>query len=601
MRLFLHLVLIWTAASLLIGFLGYAWLKSAWLREQEAAFRKVAVAAVATVEARQWNAPAEDSPEWAELQESLGVGLIPLVAANSVDEASFMEDLGASRVLREPPADAADSITGGSSEIQIGRIRSQAAGSSGQRLFIELPLSSTSVDANRIRVTQELGRSPVRAAWWLQCGVLTVTTYVLGLVGWFFLYRESWQRRRLLRPWFRALESVGQRKRLLPRVEPQDSDFCLQMDAVSRTINQVYSDLKNANDRSELVLGNLREGVLAVDDRFRILLANKAMHRLLDLPDENYLLRPLLEVIRTPAIARLTEKVLREQTATEEQIEFGTAPKHLRILAKPLSLGSQRTGALVTIRDETMIRRVDLIKRDFVANASHELKTPLAAIRAYAETLQLGALEDPEMAESFIGNIIAQADRMDGLVQGMLQLSRVEVGSALKFKLFDAVEAIESCVAAAQAVARSKGVQINVDVPSIKILLRSDRDGFQTIASNLLSNGVRYTESDGSVSVSLREDASSVVLEVVDTGIGMRPDDLERVFERFYRAEKDRSSHTGGTGLGLSIVKHLTQALGGTVQATSEVGLGSTFTVQLPKQPAADSDASHPLPQAAAR
>jgi two-component system, OmpR family, phosphate regulon sensor histidine kinase PhoR len=556
MRLFLNLVLIWALLSLGIGLIGAAWLDDAWRAQVELNFRRVVDAAGVAVREQTWQDPPESDPQWRLMERRLGVTVIPLV----------------------------EQVPG-----SISGVRWSRSGVQGMRVAAVRPVSShEDLGFAAIQVEAPVPPSPVGMIWWSSWGLLSGCTYILALVGWWTVRREARLKRRLLQPWFRALQKSPNPRALLPHVEPLDTDFSLQMDAVANSVNRVYAELKSANDRSELVLGNLREGVLAVDDRFRILLANKALRRLLDLPDENYLLRPLLEVLRTPLIARLAEKMVRENVPAEEQVEFGTGPRHLRILARPLPFGGGRTGALITVRDETMLKRVDLIKRDFVANASHELKTPLAAIRAYAETLQMGALDDREMAERFVSNIISQADRMDGLVQGMLQLSRVEVGTALKFQRFDAVEAIESCTAAAQALGRAKGVRIDVHMPDRSLAIRSDRDGFQTIASNLLSNGVRYTDSGGTVTVRLSETPDRVVLEVADTGIGMSSEDLERVFERFYRAEKDRSAHTGGTGLGLSIVKHLTQALGGKVHASSRLGEGSCFVVELPKNPSVE-------------
>ncbi|MEM8735425.1 MAG: ATP-binding protein, partial [Planctomycetota bacterium] len=353
-------------------------------------------------------------------------------------------------------------------------------------------------------------------------------------------------------------------------------------------INQHFSELRNENERSELVLGNLREGVLAVDDRSRILLANRAFRRLFQLPDSNFLYRPFLEMLRIPAVTKLIQQTLRDQNPAVDEIEFGEEPRQLRVFSRPLPLSESRSGAedrigvLVTVRDQTLIKRVDLIKRDFVANASHELKTPLAAIRAYAETLEMGALDDVSAARGFVKNIVAQADRMDGLVQGMLQLSRVEVGAAVKIQKFDALEAVGPCVDAARALARGKGIRVELEQSPDPIWIESDRDGLQTIVSNLLSNAVRYTPEDGAVRAGLFADEESLVIEVVDTGIGMRKEDLDRVFERFYRAEKDRSTDTGGTGLGLAIVKHLVSALNGQVAASSELGEGSRFRVELP-------------------
>lgn len=552
MRLFVELVFFWTLVALLLGMVGRAWVEQAWTSHIESSFRRDVSAAVAIAEARRWQRPAEADPDWQAMEKNLGLGVIPI--------AEFVSD--------------------GEQTIEWSRVAKQ-----GYRLSMNAPLVNRMIDSSALRITRQIEKSQLSYIWWMNWGLLNACAYGLACVGLWAIHRDSRFKKGLLRPWFEALEARRRDGVLLPQVEPQDSDFCLQMDAVADSINRIYAELSSANERAELVLGNLREGVLAVDDRSRILLANTALRRSLNLTDEKFLYRPLLEVIRTPVIASLVRGVLNDGGAREEQVEYGPEPKHLRILVRPLPFPDRRTGALVTVRDETMLKRVDLIKRDFVANASHELKTPLAAIRAYAETLQMGALDDRPTAESFVGNIIAQADRMNALVQGMLQLSRVEVGAAVRFQDFDACEALEPCIAAVQAIASGKDVRIVVNLPESPIMIKSDRDGYQTIASNLLSNGVRYTSNHGTVTVSLTQVESELILEIRDTGIGMNPEDLERIFERFYRAKKDRSADTGGTGLGLSIVKHLTQALGGSVRAESQLGEGSSFVVHLPLRP----------------
>ncbi len=362
-------------------------------------------------------------------------------------------------------------------------------------------------------------------------------------------------------------------------------------------VGNLLGELRGENEWSELVLGNLQEGVLAIDDGSHVLLANHALHRLLGLADEPYLGRPLREFVPIPMVLKVAARVLRDNTPCESLIELTAPARSLQILGRPLPLnalsikvqpveatptGQQRFGALLTVRDETMLRRVEAFRRDFVANASHELKTPLSAIRAYAETLQLGALDDRALSEQFVANIIEQADRLNGLVQSMLQLSRVESGTALDVEWFDVREAAELYIAASTAVAASKNIRIDAQLPEQPLRIFCDRDGFQTIASNLLSNAIRYTREGGLVSVWLGQVENECVLRVTDTGIGIHPEDLDRIFERFFRAEKDRSSETGGTGLGLSIVKHLTQALGGIVRASSRPGYGSSFEVRLP-------------------
>ncbi|MEM7476276.1 MAG: ATP-binding protein [Planctomycetota bacterium] len=597
MRLLIQLGILWGILAIGLGFYGASVVDGVWRTQMEEAFRKDVAAALVVANAQTWTNPPEAQREWKEMEKQLGVAVIPVRAEGRLGEkraGGEEEKEGKEKEEEEknlPGRDASDPprVEGDLDPSYVGQPVWTQAGKSGQRLSLNVSVANESqlAGANQLRITREVGESPLAALWWGLWAILKIAAGCIGgLVLWVFRHDSS-RKKRLLHPWFQALDRKEHKEDLLPSVEAQDSDFCMQMDAVAHSVNQVYASLKNENERSDLVLGNLREGVLAVDDGSRVLLSNKALRRLFELPNDNFIYRPLLEIIRTPSITRMVQKVLEEQALLEEHIEFGLDAKHLRILGRPLPLGDGRVGALLTVRDESLLHRVDMIKKDFVSNASHELKTPLAAIRLYAETLQMGALEDGEAAENFLKKIISQADRLDGLVQGMLQLSRVEVGSALNYQSFDAMQAIEPCVGAAQALADSKGVNIVLSAPdSAKIL--SDKDGFQTIASNLLSNAVRYTDKDGAVTVRLGQDEKQLTLEVRDTGIGMREADLERIFERFYRAEKDRSVETGGTGLGLAIVKHLTSALGGSVSAESELGEGSCFLVKIPNAPVRD-------------
>jgi two-component system phosphate regulon sensor histidine kinase PhoR len=571
MRLFAELLVLWTLVSILAGVSGRFWLEETWRDQTENAFRQSTEAAAFLVANRLWNEPVESDPQWGVIERNLRLRLIPL--------------RGSAQSLSSAESDAEEVAVRRDKDLQSFpdiEWESSAGGISRLSLNLALPPGSEVGDVDYLRITSEVEANRLGHMWWLSWGLMTVCAYSMGLIGILILRREKVQRRRILRPWFQAFREAGQRPKLLPRTEAQDSDFSVQIDSVADSINRLYSELRNENERAELVLGNLREGVLAVDEKSRVLLANRAFRRLMELQETEYLYRPLIEMIRTPVITTLVRRTLSEQTPAEEEIEFGESQRQLRILARPLPLGPERSGALLTVRDQTLIKRVDMIKKDFVANASHELKTPLAAIRAYAETLQMGALGDEDAAEDFVNNIVAQADRMDGLVQGMLQLSRVEVGAAMKIRRFEALEAIQPCVDASRALARGKGIQVKLESEAEEIWIRSDRDGLQTIVGNLMSNAVRYTESGGAVIAKLTETDEELCIEVRDTGIGLKNEDVDRVFERFYRAEKDRSTDSGGTGLGLSIVKHLVSALGGSVEVESELGRGSCFRVRVP-------------------
>lgn len=545
------LVAIWCVVSLLVAALGYFSLQGLWRAEVQRQLMRDALAAKTIFEAGKWQQPVEDDEQWKAAQQELAIAAFPTVAGST--ETANLEDR---------------------------RVHWQRIADRGYRVAVDLALDGS----KGLRVVREAGK-PDFGVWFWGWAALNGCALIATVVSFFRLRNLPKSVQAAFEPWSEALEDIGKEtERLLPVQSSDDRELGIQLEAAAASINQAYADLKASSDRSNLVLGNLRDGVLAVDGDLRILLANRALLKLLEIEREDYQYRPYLEIIRTPTINNLIAQALESNVPAQDEFQFGKSARDLRAFARQLRLADGTTGVLITIRDETLIKRVDMIKRDFVNNASHELKTPLAAIRAYAETLQ-GGVADKERSRYFVGNIVSQADRLNGLVQGMLQLSRVEEGASLKFVDFDVGEAIEPCVLSSLGVAESKGVDLQVDAPEEPLVICSDRDGFQTIASNLLSNAVRYTEAGGRVSVRLSIMEEQLVFEVSDTGIGMSEQDLERIFERFYRAQKDRNTSSGGTGLGLSIVKHLVQGLGGTVSASSQIDEGSSFVVKLPLRP----------------
>jgi two-component system phosphate regulon sensor histidine kinase PhoR len=223
------------------------------------------------------------------------------------------------------------------------------------------------------------------------------------------------------------------------------------------------------------------------------------------------------------------------------------------------------------------------MRRDFVANVSHELKTPLASILAYTETLYLGALHDPLRNMGFLGQIEAQTQRLQQQIEDLLTLAKVESGGlVLETTCFPLEDLCQEALESFQPAATAKSIQLHFEPGGSPIGVQSDYDELLIVINNLLSNAIRYTPQGGTVAVRIFRDGDQGGFEVSDTGIGIAAEHQTRVFERFYRVDKARSRELGGTGLGLSIVKHLSQALGGSVQLTSKVGEGSTFRVQLP-------------------
>ncbi len=569
----------WIAASILGALIADVWLTLRWRAAAESAFQRSIYASQIVLQHTDWELPLESDLRWQDMEQKLDLNIVPSPQdelRGSVPQVSWSRETSQGIRLSTYFTASMPRLSGQPNQNLPVMDALQRDGN--PRIGAKSPI------AYSFRVSRQLRPRSDRWQWFVLWAVSNLLGWAFTASVFRFQRQQVQAQQNLLQPWLESTQNLegGQLEQpLLPSLHEDESQLVPALALVSQRVNDVVEELQSAKDRSQLVLGNLQEGVLAVDDRTRILLANAALRRQLDLGNDPFLYRPFLEIIRIPIVDQLLQAVLNEQVQREATFEFGQPVKSLRLLARPLPLGDRRQGALLTVRDESTLRRIESIRRDFVANASHELKTPLAAIRAYAETLQMGALDDRPTAEHFISNIISQADRIHALVQGMLQLSRVQAGTALHIEAFDTAQALKPCLSAAEVTARAKGISLQVDIAD-PLTLRSDRDGFQTIASNLLSNAVRYTPPGGQVSVATLAEGDWFVLRVSDTGIGMHQQDLDRVFERFYRAEKDRSVDTGGTGLGLSIVKNLVQALEGNVSAHSQPQAGSCFEVRLP-------------------
>jgi two-component system, OmpR family, phosphate regulon sensor histidine kinase PhoR len=338
------------------------------------------------------------------------------------------------------------------------------------------------------------------------------------------------------------------------------------------------------------VLEGMNEGVIAVDARRRLLFANDAASKLFAL-GQGSVGRMVAELVRSPRVQEAVDATL--VGSGPHRVEIVVADIDARGVGGQLSLAVQGTalpgspppGAVLVFHDVTDLRRLERMRQDFVANASHELKTPLAAIKAYTETLLDGALHDDAVNTRFLGQIDEQVDRLNQLIQDLLSLARIEAGgSAFHHAPLRLGPVVREIVEAHRTRAEANGLRYEPDLPTGDgPLVRADEEAVRQILDNLIDNALKYTPEGGRVAVSCRMAPDRVAIEVVDTGIGIPRDDLPRVFERFYRVDKARSREMGGTGLGLSIVKNLVNTLGGQIAVESRPGQGSLFRVTLPR------------------
>ena len=352
---------------------------------------------------------------------------------------------------------------------------------------------------------------------------------------------------------------------------------------MSTELGRRIDRLQGDQARLATVLEGMGEGVITVNDAERILFANPAAGKLLNFDLQESVGRSLLEAVRNHTLHEAVMEAISGENIGSRELKIGE--NHDRILRASFTRmqGEPCPGIVIVLNDFTDLRRLELLRQEFIANVSHELKTPLSAIKAYAETLRRGAIEDEVHGKRFVERIEEQAERLHQLILDMLHLARVESGKqAFDIHSIAVSPTIESCVDDFFETTQAKKIAISLDPPDKDLFVQADAEGLRHILSNLVDNAVKYTPDNGSITVRWRRDEKFVVIDVVDTGIGIAAKDQDRLFERFFRVDKARSRELGGTGLGLSIVKHLTLDFGGQIGVTSQLGMGSTFTVKLP-------------------
>ena len=364
--------------------------------------------------------------------------------------------------------------------------------------------------------------------------------------------------------------------------EPDDlAGLTNELGAITTRLRDRLDELTEGRDRAGQVLDALDDGVLLLDGAGRLLVANPAARSWFGLPDD---LRPGLPVQRVLGAPQVS--ALAEEAAEAGAPMVGTLtlvfpePRTLTMRAFPLADRGPTGRIVVTLTDITQRRRLEVLRRDFVANASHELKTPVAAVRALAETLLTALPDDPEAGRRFAERIGREAERLEVLARDLLDLSRVERGT-LDVEPVDLVGLAKEVLGGYGDLAEERRIRLRAELQP-QVSLRGDRAQLGLLLSNLLDNALRHTPARGTVCVRLDATESRALIQVADTGEGIPAGELPRVFERFYRVDKARARQTGGTGLGLAIVRHVAEAHGGTVRVDSELGRGSTFTVTLP-------------------
>ena len=362
------------------------------------------------------------------------------------------------------------------------------------------------------------------------------------------------------------------------------------LEALGTSLNQTAArmdltirTLTEERNMSSAILGSMVEGVAVVNGAERLVFANQGFAGILDLDIPPRSGSALVEVVRQTEMIEAVRRVLAGEPRVEAEIVTGTLRQHYFAATVAAVRAGETSGAVVVLHDITELRKLERVRRDFVANVSHEFKTPLTAIQGFAETLLAGAIDDPQNRERFLGIILEHSRRLARLTDDLLKLSQMDADRLeVEIRSVNVSELIESCLETAQHKAAEKELEISVGLDDNLPDIAGDRRRLAEVLQNLIDNAIQYTLPMGRIVVRAELHDRDVILTVSDTGIGIPKVDQSRIFERFYRVDAARSREAGGTGLGLAIAKHLVEVHGGRIWVDSEIGQGSHFHFSVP-------------------
>ncbi len=363
---------------------------------------------------------------------------------------------------------------------------------------------------------------------------------------------------------------------------PEITEVGFAFNRMTTELQRSQIETDQARTRLEAVLAELSDGVVITSDSGAVLKMNTAAQTLLDTDEASSIGKPFVQVCRDHELAELLKTALAGNQHSEAAVEHGMNRRTLLTTAQVVLDSNERLG-LVVLRDISELRRLETVRREFVANVSHELRTPLTSIRAMVETLEAGAIEEPGLSMDFLGRIVHEVDRLTALVEDLLDLARLEAGrTKISYGWVDVPDLIQGTANRLEAQIVRANLTLDVEAVGELQQIRIDRMRVEQVLINLIHNAIKFTPAGGSITLRALQSASETTLEVQDTGIGIAPQEVERLFERFYKSDKARRSD--GTGLGLAIAKHIVQAHGGSIGVESTVGEGALFRIVLPNR-----------------
>jgi len=357
------------------------------------------------------------------------------------------------------------------------------------------------------------------------------------------------------------------------------------MNTLARSLDEKISEISEVKNRLETVLENTVNGIILIGASDQILFINPAARQLLGVEEADVHGKRPIEVTRSFALTQCVDQVIRDRKPIQKEfVLHSIGEKTVQTNIVPIEDASTFQGILVVLNDITELKKLETIRKDFVANVSHELKTPIAAISGFAETLMDETPGNPT-AQEFSRIIYDEALRLARLVENLLELSRIEsVDPHLKLEEFDIRDCVAGSLERLDPQLNEKGLKVETSFPDDPVMVKADWDRITQVMINLLDNAINYSRQDGTIEIKIEDRPHDILVQVADHGSGIPRHETSRIFERFYRVDKARTRKGGGSGLGLSIVKHIIEVHGGYIDVRSQVGQGSTFFFTLPKR-----------------
>lgn len=385
----------------------------------------------------------------------------------------------------------------------------------------------------------------------------------------------------------RRLTEKDYSSRVNTRISGEIGELSSSVNTLAASLQHQMKEIQENEQQLTSIMSNMVSGVMLVDQNGKVELLNSAMERFFSQHSENVIGQSFDKVGEGIGLGELIRQVFDENTKVHDEVHSYYPEERIMDahLAPYYGQGWQQKGVIIVLHDITDIRRLEKMRSDFVANVSHELKTPVTSVKGFSETLLSGEVKDEETTRQFLTIIHDESQRLDRLIRDLLNLSKIERQEIpLNVEKINLTELVHESAMTLQGPAEQKQTKLILPEKGKAIILEADRDRIRQIILNLIGNSINYTPEGGVVEVSLRENMYETKLIVSDNGMGIPAENLDRIFERFYRVDKARSRHSGGTGLGLAIVKHLIESHKGRIEIESAENEGTAITVILPKK-----------------